>query len=361
MRFSFNTPLIISTFALTLAMIVTWAIKNSYAPLGFRPFSPALHMTLDSLIFCADMPMCFRVGTSLVFAPFSQILHFAENTFGVPDILRLSAAKSYMTGLFFLIVFGFLFSGRLRIQALFLSLFIINPFFYSAVGLIHYDISTLALWSVVFMCANRIAAFTLTQRLILIFSGGMIFENNGAILAFMFWALDLRHFVFTECKSLRSLFLPAIWSGFKYLGVAICAPLFVYVISYIQSDGNVFFLKDGGTPYDLIQNYGAKNTVKFTISKIGEVTWVAWLCLIIYSIVSKLRNRGRSSDRVNILRDGGRSFVVLCCLLGFMITIGVGQLTSGIVWEWPRQFLPLSFMSYFLAASIINDGLNRTS
>lgn len=361
MRINSFTPLVISSFAITLLMIVSWAFVNSSTPLGFRPFSPSLHTTLDSLLFCADMPMCFRVGTSLIFAPFSQIFHFAETTFGVPDILRLSVAKIYMIVLFFLIVFGFLFSGRLRIQAVFLSLFIINPFFHSAVGIIHYDISTLAFWSVVFMCANRIAAFTLMQRLMLIISGGMIFENNGAILAFMFWALDLRHFVFTEYKNLKSLFLPATWSGFKYLGAAICAPLFVYVISYLQSDGNIFFLKDGGKFYDLIETYGDNNTVKFTISKIGEVTWVAWLCLIIYSIVSKLRNRGRPSDHLKIVKDGGRSFVVLCCLFGFLITIGVGQFTSGIVWEWPRQFLPLSFMSYFLAASIINDGLNRTS
>lgn len=355
------SPLILPSVVATVVMIIIWGFVFSPTPLGFRPLNSGLHTTLDNLVFCADMPMCFRVGSSLIFAPVSEVLQLAEYFFGTTDVVRLSAAKLMMMGLFSLIAFGFLNAGRLWVQTLFLTLFTLSPLFYSAVGLIHYDITTLAFWSILFMAAQRVMELEQKHRFLLIIAGGMIFENNGAIVAFMFWALDLRKLVLGTHWNLTSLSQTAFKSGVKYLGVAISVPLSIFIISYLKSGGDVFFLQTGGTLADLYTTYGANNHILFTLSKIGEVTGFALLLMVIILIILRLRSKEYSLPPMLILRHSERSFIILCCLVGFIMTIGVGQFTSGIKWEWPRQFLPLSFMTYFFAASMVNDALNRKS
>ena len=357
----FPQSLVITTVVLTVLMIVVWGFVFSPTPLGFRPLNNGLHTSLDYLIFCNDMPACFRVGTSLIFAPISETLQLTENLFDTPDNLRLYAAKLMMVGLFFLIAFGFLNAGRLWVQTLFLTLFTLSPLFYSAVGLIHYDITTLAFWSVLCMAGPRLVNLKQKHRFLLIFAGGLIFENNGAIVAFLFWALDLQKLVLDTQWNAKSLFIASLNSGVRYLGFAISVPLSVFVISYIKSGGDVFFIQAGGTVADLYIIYGAKNNVGFTLAKIGQVTSPALLMMVIFLITLRLRSKEYSLPIMNVLRQSERSYVILCCLTGFLLTIGVGQFTSGIRWEWPRQFLPLSFMCYFFAASMINDALNRKS
>ena len=50
----------------------------------------------------------------------------------------------------------------------------------------HHDISTIAFWALIFLFSEKILAFNLFYKLIIIALGSLFYENNGPILALLF-------------------------------------------------------------------------------------------------------------------------------------------------------------------------------
>ena len=254
-----------------------------------------------------------------------------------------------------MIVHCFLIAGNIGIQFLFLTFFFLNPLLYHNVGLVHHDISTIAFWALIFLFSEKILAFNLFYKLIIIL-GSLFYENNGPILAFAFWAFNLR----TRMQEV-GLSTELFWIGFKsrilFLLPAIIAPAHVYIIaSYTHPEVRIFF-SAGSSFVTLWEEYGANNFILFTGFRLFEVLWLSVLSLFIILWVANKREVTEFKIILDYIGTARGSF--LCFIIvGFLLTLGVGQMIAGIRYEWPRQFLPLTFMCYFLFSLIVSGELN---
>ena len=350
--------ILLLSVAASLFFLFVWHSYYLNSPIGFRPFRLNIHEVLRDGLYCNDFPACFRIGANIIYRAFWAIFSNLGLDFLEGDKFNYILATLTMVGLTVTMVHCFLLAGSLKIQLLFVSLFFLNPLLYHKVGIIHHDVSTLAFWAFIFLFSKKILDFRLSHKLILIMIASLFYENNGPILAFAFWAHDLRSRI---CEG--GLSKELLWIGFKsgplYLLPAIIASAHVYVVSsYINPDG-VYFFSEGSSFRKLWDVYGANNYVLITGFRLLEVLWFSVFSLFIILWVVNKRELTEFEIVKEYVSESRGSFLCFV-IVGFFLTLGVGQLIAGIRYEWPRQFLPLSFMLYFLFSLIVSREINES-
>ena len=344
--------------AASLLFLFVWHSYYLNTPIGFRPFKLNIHEVLRDGLYCNDFPACFRIGSNVIHRVFFEIYSTIEGNLLEIERSNYLFSTLIMVGLTVTAVHCFLMAGTLRIQLLFVSLFFLNPLLYHKVGIIHHDISTLAFWAAIFLFSEKIIAFRLIYKLILIAIGSLFYENNGPILAFAFWASHLRPKICDDGLSRE-----VIWIGCKtgllYLSPAIIASAHVYVTSsYVNPEG-VYFFSESSTFLTLWDVYGANNSVLITGFRLLEVLWFSVFCLFVALWAANKREQTEFEIVKEYVSNPRGSFLCFI-IIGFFLTLGVGQLIAGIRYEWPRQFLPLSFMFYFLFSLIVSKEINES-
>lgn len=358
MEKNYATRIFLLSVAMSAFFLFIW---NSYyhdSALGFRPFKGNVYNVLTDGLYCGDFPACFRIGANLIHAVFRAVASVFNMAFLETEQFKYKLAGFTMAGFTVTTVYCFLRAGSLGVQILFVTLFFLNPLLYHKVGIIHHDISTLAFWAVIFLFSEKIVGLKLFPKLTIIAMASLFYENNGPILAFAFWAHEL------WCKSSKyGLSKELLWLGCKkgvlYLLPAIIASAHVYLVSSYINSGMVYFFSENSTFKTLWDVYGANNHVLITGFRLLEVLWFSVFCLFVALWAANKREQTEFEIVKEYVSNPRGSFLCFI-IIGFFLTLGVGQLIAGIRYEWPRQFLPLSFMFYFLFSLIVSKEINQS-
>lgn len=344
----------------SIVLIVFWHHLYIDTPIGFRPYQDnfiAAH--LRSLLFCNDMPHCLRIGIAIPIFPIYFLVDFLREQLHFAADLDIKFTKVYMTILFFLISFFYLKEGRPLVQIVTFFLFIINPYFHPAVGITQFDIATLAFWSFFIYYAETVLESKLLSKILVLMCSALIYENNGIILGFLFWSFESARYYKHRCKLDLNFLIQCLKFGIIYLTASLIpALLVVLAVSLVESEP-IFFVERGKDISFLFEIYGNNNSILLTLSRVIQFNALAIIPLIAFLWASKffLKTRVHKHNAI-IEKFSTKTLVIATCAFGFCFTIAVGHFISGIIWEWPRQFLPLSFLMFCLFSSIVNDTLN---